>query len=313
MGQLHPHVVRLRWTRFSFHVSINNRRIPFYGYIRLLFLLYLILPQTQGARLIYEEKIHPFLEENETQIDEFISSAHDRLKAAGIAYFRHAIEFLKTKVLGLPPTEPTPQSAVPVGPAGYTQSLLARFSIPAATWSGSANAGADFYNLLATAVSAATGAAGTLGGGVGTTKRDSLIPSNLQSSGEKMNFITAQRERLNIVLSALDKEAQDLQRTESTKRAAHIHNPRYPSMSFDGNEEEDEPTQRPPSGLSAWSALSKSRSEQDFEKIEAGSDAEDEAMRRRNIAAGGSWMPWGGGWKKAEFGDDPGVSSSVEK
>ena len=37
-----------------------------------MFLLYLILPQTQGAKFLYEEYVHPYLEKNETQIDDFI-------------------------------------------------------------------------------------------------------------------------------------------------------------------------------------------------------------------------------------------------
>uniref|UniRef100_L2GGK1 Protein YOP1 n=1 Tax=Colletotrichum fructicola (strain Nara gc5) TaxID=1213859 RepID=L2GGK1_COLFN len=73
--------------------------IPFYAYIRLFFLLYLVLPQTQGARIIYQTHVHPFLQDNEAQIEEFISEAHDRLKAAGIAYLKRAIELIKTNDL----------------------------------------------------------------------------------------------------------------------------------------------------------------------------------------------------------------------
>src|SRR6478609_2472562 len=69
----------------------DTSRIPLYGYFRLLFLLYLILPQTQGARRLYEEYVHPYLEKNETQIDDFIASAHERLTAAGISYLKLAI------------------------------------------------------------------------------------------------------------------------------------------------------------------------------------------------------------------------------
>ncbi|KFA55880.1 hypothetical protein S40293_06927 [Stachybotrys chartarum IBT 40293] len=272
--------------------------VPFYGYIRLLFLLYLILPQTQGARIIYEEHIHPFLEQNEGQIDDFIASAHDRLKAAGMAYFRQAIEYLKTNILGQPPSDPAPPTPEQSGPQSYTQSLLARFSVPSARWAAAANPSSDFQNLLASAVSALSTAGGLAGAGAGANIPSSgrLIPSHLQSPVDKMSFIAAQRDRLNILLRALDREAQELQHSE--EHASHHR--RAPSMAFDGHDD-DEPTQRPPSGQSGWSGLSKSRSEVDFEKIDAESGAEDnDALRRRNVTSGstpggGSWMPWGWG------------------
>ncbi|EFY89210.1 hypothetical protein J3458_000826 [Metarhizium acridum] len=285
--------------------SFRRHRIPFYGYLRLLFFLYLILPQTQGARVLYEEHVHPFLADNETSIDEFIASAHERLKAAGMTYFRRAVEYLKTNILNLPPSEPepTPPSPSSAGPQGYTQSLLARFSVPTTRWAGTANTGNEFYNLLASAVSAAASNAGGLAGspsgssGRGMTDSGTLIPPNLRGSAEKMNFIAAQRERLNIVLGALDREAQQIQHDGTGA------SPTMPPGGFaptgTRDMDDDEVTQRPPSGLSMFSALSKSRSETDFEKVEAESGAEDDVtLRRRNVpsgTAGASWMPWGWG------------------
>ncbi|KAI6784551.1 Protein YOP1 [Emericellopsis cladophorae] len=263
--------------------------VPFYGYARLLFLLYLILPQTQGARIIYEEHVHPFLQDNEASIDDFIASAHERLKTAGLSYLKQAIELIKTNVLGLPPSRepPAPPQTEATSPQGYTQSLLARFSVPAAKWTGSANAGADVYNLLASAVAAAVTAAGHSRGA-----ENSIIPPNMQSSGEKITFIAAQREKLATLLSALDAEAQQLQTADAQ---AHL----------DAADEDGEPTQRPPSGLSA---LSKSRSETDFEKIEADSEDEASLRRRQNTPGGGGWMPWS--WGAAQ---DPAKSSGVDR
>ncbi|KAG5997750.1 hypothetical protein E4U54_002316 [Claviceps lovelessii] len=266
--------------------------IPFYGYIRLFFFLYLILPQTQGARVLYESKVHPFLQENENTIDEFIASAHDRIKTAGMAYFRQAVEYLKTNVLNLPPSEQhaTPAESASAAPRGYTQSytqsLLARFSVPTAGWTGAANSGNDFYNLLASAVSAGAG----LGGGPGAPSASSsgtFVPPHLRDSAERMDFIAAQRERLHIVLGALDREAQQIQRDGNTLGG------------------EDGVTHRSPSGSSLFSGLSKSRSETDFEKVEAESGAEDEVyLRRRQVSSSGSgWMPWGWSNTAGEAGD----------
>ncbi|KAL7910869.1 TB2/DP1, HVA22 family domain-containing protein [Trichoderma velutinum] len=261
--------------------------VPFYGYIRLLFFLYLILPQTQGARVLYEQYVHPFLRENESQIDDFIASAHERLKAAGIDYFRKAIDYLRVNVLGLPPSEPEPPTPPPSTYQSYTQSLLARFSIPAAAGPATpSNVGSDLFGLLASAVAAATGGSGARSdaGGVSSS---SVVPSHIQDSSERMTFIASQRDRLSVLLTALDREAAQLQRsggqTQSRSRSRH-------------RDSDEDVTQRPPSGLSGWSGLSKSRSETDFEKIDAESGAEDEANLRRRHAGGGdggSWMPWG--------------------
>lgn len=310
MGVLRPRLVRRkpRACIYRVHLSLTVvRRVPFYGYIRLLFLLYLILPQTQGARIIYEEKIHPFLEDNEANIDGFIASTHERLKAAGMTYLRQAIEYLKTNLFGLPPTEQPPASDS-AGAQGYMQSLLARFSVPTTRWAGST--GGEFYSFVASAVSAAASARETAGAG-GSTDRSvpgTLIPPNLRNSADKRNFIATQRERMYIVLSALDREDQEIQRSDAIRpqdRAVH------PGTFTDG-QDEDDATQRPPSGLSAWSALSKSRSETDFEKVEAESGAEDDGnLRRRNVPGAGnrnSWLPWGFG-----SGADAGASSAQEK
>ncbi|OLN97868.1 Receptor expression-enhancing protein 2 [Colletotrichum chlorophyti] len=281
--------------------------IPFYAYIRLFFLLYLVLPQTQGARIIYQTHVHPFLEDNEAQIEEFISEAHDRLKAAGIAYLKRAIEAVKTNVLGLPPSEPEPAPQPAAAPQSYTQSLLARFSVPAARWAPAGHTGGDFYNLLAGAVSAAT--SGVHGGNHShedLSKSGALIPPELQG-GERTSFIAAQRERLAFLLKALDREA-----------AASGHNApetvgRSTSMQLDGSEEL---TQRPPS---AHSGLSKSRSETDFEKIDAESGAEDQggdedgSVRRRQTSGGSSWMPWGWGTTPTAENPEGGSSSGVQK
>lgn len=249
--------------------------VPFYAYMRLFFLLWLVLPQTQGARQLYETYLHPYLEENEVAIEEFIARTHDRLKAAGMAYLQQAIDAIRTKVLGLPPAEPTadgPANAA-AAPQGYMQTLLARFSVPASKWAAN-NAGStgnDFYSLLAGAVSAAV-AAGSGGAKTATSGAgggDNLIPDNISGAQDKATFIAAQRERLAAMMNALDHEAQQLEKSPT---------PTSPSA------QEGLGLSRPPSGHSVWSALSKSRSEVDFEKIDAESGAEEndaQTIRRR--------------------------------
>jgi receptor expression-enhancing protein 1/2/3/4 len=278
-------------------------RIPFYSYIRLLFFLYLILPQTQGSRVIYESYVHPYLEDNESQIEEFIASAHDRLKAAGIAYLKRAIDLLKQNLFGIQPDEAA-QPPSPVAGQTYTQSLLARFSMPGARWTGgaAAGAGADFFSLLASAVGAAASAGsgqGQTAQGDGLAASGTLIPNTLRDPTEKMTFIAAQRERLNIILGALDREARTIEREETLRREQSYHTQPRSSGRVVGVVDGAMDDERPPSGLSMLSGLSKSRSEADFEKIDAESGAEDESSLRRRANAqtggGGSWMTWGWG------------------
>lgn len=291
-------------------------RIPLYSYIRLLFLLYLVLPQTQGARIIYTTYIHPYLEENESQIEELIATTHDKMKAAGMAYLKRAIEVLRTQVLGLPPSPAAQQaeSNVPASqrPRSYTQALLDRFQLPQAQWSGSAGSttGQDFYNFLSNAVNAATAAVVTSdssaadntgrtaasasrGPGVGAfptgdlSASGTLVPPSIQGNADKMSFLAAQRERLNYVLSALDREAAQL---KSGAAATGEHEANLEGLQPGG-------TERPTTSSSGKSTggLSKSRSEVDFEKIDAESGAEDntqESAQATPAPSGGSWLPW---------------------
>jgi len=290
--------------------------IPFYAWIRAGFLLYLILPQTQGARLIYQQYVDPFLQENEMAIDDFISSAHERAKNAGLSYMKRVIELIKEHVLGLPPKQPSP----PPTPSGwsYTQSLMARFNMPATrpSFPGSAvGTGIDFNSLLASAI-AATTARGSSPNTAARELSDSgmLIPPNLQGNEDKMSFITAQRERLSVLMAALDTEARNIVSGS----------PRPTSMSFDGGEastskDVDESTNA--RRLSGLSGLSKSRSEADFEKIERDEESESPQRPAQDRSSSGSWLPWAwhAGQKLAEDakdtdmgGMDRGKSSGVD-
>jgi len=297
--------------------------IPFYAWFRLFFLLYLILPQTQGARVLYQEHVHPFLEQNELAIDDFISSAHDRAKAAGYTYLKHGIELIKQYVFGLPPKEATPP-ATP-SPYSYTQSLIARFNLPSARPAFPANpvssatsTANDFYSLLASAVTAAT-AVTSAGKARDLSNSGVLIPPTVDGA-DRLSFIAAQRDRLAILLSALDKEANALQnksgRPSNTRNVA--------SMFFDGATGDDE-EERP---KSAMSGLSTRKSEGDFEKIDAESGTEEVESGRRSIKRAssgttGSWMPWSWGAKTEPTHldtvmsgndelEDKGLSSSVD-
>ncbi|KAK1782434.1 pathogenicity protein [Copromyces sp. CBS 386.78] len=332
------------WVVISFIVLVESWIgwflvwIPFYAFARFLFLLYLVLPQTQGARIIYQTYIDPWLEANEGQIEDFIASAHERLKAAGLAYLKQAIEYIKTQVLGMPPSPPEAASASYGAGAGgsqtaqsYTQSLLARFNLPAARPGGANNAaggalGTDFYSFLSSAVSAASNAynKGSAGNqydrdvtptpGTGAGGASSLIPDSIRGVGARMSFIEAQRERLNTVLNALDREASQLNNQQQTGGRG------VPGLSFDGadvglasgvggNPWQGSRSGRDSRSISEHSSvsgggLSRNRSEADFEKLEAESGEEeitDENGRRLrhrpapNTQGSSGWFGWGSG------------------
>ncbi|EGS19972.1 uncharacterized protein CTHT_0044680 [Thermochaetoides thermophila DSM 1495] len=275
--------------------------VPFYSYARLLFMLYLVLPQTQGARTIYEEYVHPRLEENEAAIEEFIASAHERLKAAGMEYLKRAIEAVRVNVLGLPPSPPEQPQPAQQTPQGYTASLLARFSLPSprwmsgtgaqpqtGTWTGTA-AGNDFYSLLSSAVSSLASPLVSGSASHETSTTPGATPSGLMpetvrsaSAAARMTFIQAQRERLRLVLSALEREEQAAQQQLQNEESGDTLSPGK-----------------------------RSRSVGDFEKVDIVEGEEEQGVRRRNTAAGTSSAGEGsGGWL---WGWGKGKSSGVEK
>jgi receptor expression-enhancing protein 1/2/3/4 len=108
-----------------------------------------------------------------------------------------------------------------------------------------------------------------------------------------VSFIAAQRERLSILLSALDKEASNLKVQDTTTGQRRLSN-----MLLDGNSSSESEQTRPPS---AMSGLSKSRSEPDFEKIEKGEENGDDQTPQPSFVrqSSGSWLPWSWASKSA--------------
>ncbi|KAF2431193.1 hypothetical protein EJ08DRAFT_190810 [Tothia fuscella] len=250
--------------------------IPFYAWLRLFGHIYLVLPGKQGATQLYQIYIHPFLTEYESDIDTFISSAHDRARAAGWQYLKQAIEWFKVTILG---NQPRPQTPPNTRQGSYAQQLLSRFNLPSARDGLAAPAG-DFYGLLASVLqtTALSGANRDMQA-EDLSASGTLIPSNIESNEERMTYVSTQRERLMVLLRAFDKEAFNLQGEGSSISR---------EKSTDG--------------------LAKSRSELDFDKIEK------EEIRGENKAGKpvqGSWMPWN--WAgKGPAPEDAGRSSGVD-
>ncbi|KAL9123920.1 MAG: hypothetical protein Q9217_006694 [Psora testacea] len=249
--------------------------LPFYAYIRLFVLSYLVLPQTQGAKLLYQSYIHPFLARHENDIDKFIISAHDRAKAAGLNYLKQLVEFVKENLLGIQHKH-TAAADPSAGDGGnYAQSLLSRFNLPNARQGLAAPAG-DFYSLLSSAMGAINSSSpgASREAQVDSLSRSgTLIPQGMTCTSDKVTFLSTQRERLRLLLSALDKEASDLS-TEATI---------------------ERDVDRRLAGAQLGEGLKKSKSEAEFEEI----GAEGPGVEQENVkGSGGSWMPWAWGGKE---------------
>ena len=211
--------------------------------------------------MLYQEHVHPFLLHHETEIDEFIGEAHEKLKKAGLSYAKYAVEWVKVHMLGQPPKPPTPPVSRNVS---YAQQLFSQFNLPTARQGLAAPAG-DFYGLLASALQYTTSAGQSREDQAQELSRSgTLIPKDLSSNAERMSYVSAQRERLGVLMSAFDREAYNLSTAP----------PDAPPRDGPGVD------------------LSKSRSETDFFKVEKEYAEGGSSPQGQQKEGQGGWMPW---------------------
>lgn len=165
-------------------------------------MLWLVLPQTQGATKLYLEYVHPTLTKHEHDIEDFIGRAHQQAKSLGIEYIKRLINIAKQAMFGsiqeaqaaaAQPPPPPPKDA-----SSYAQALFSRWRVPALTPYAPQMA-TDFYNFLSTALQQ--------GGQPGLP---GLIPPSITSQTEKARFIELQKQRLNTVMAALEREMENI-------------------------------------------------------------------------------------------------------
>ena len=270
--------------------------VPLYAWFRLTLLSYLVLPQTQGAKILYQTYIHPFLAHHENDIDRMITTAHARAVSAGLGYLKQFIEFVKRNVFGVQQSPSSPYAQGFEGGSGgggtYAQNLLSRFNLPSARQGLAAPAG-DIYGLLSSAmgnIGASSSAGASRDAQMESLSRSgTLIPEGMTSAAEKMSFLTAQREHLKVILGALDKQASDL----GTEVAIERDVDRRLTGSQLGQ------------GLS--DGLKKSKSEAEFEEI--GTDGPVTEQGKGKAAGAGGWMPWSWGGAATASGVDTGRAS----
>lgn len=216
--------------------------IPFYSWIRFFAHLYLILPGSQGATFLYQEYMEPFMYHHEREIDDFISKSHDSAKSAGLRYVEMGIEWVKVNVMGFAPRSPQPDR-----PAGqtYAQNLMSRFQMPAARGSN------DLYGLVNQALSGASALYGA--GNKDAQSNDlssaarNLVPDNIRNNDDRLNYVTSQRQRLETLLQAFDREQDNIRSQQTGGNRYHLDTSSRGSSS--GN-------------------LSRNKSEAEFDRIE---------------------------------------------
>jgi len=237
--------------------------LPFYSWFRLVGHLYLLMPAPQGATFIYTSYIDPYLTQYETDIEQFISDSHDKLKALGFQYVKQALDWVRVNLLGQQPPPPSPP---PPAYQSYAQTLLSRFYSPSAAAkvavpAPGAPASTEFYNSVLSALSAAT--SGITGPRTAMRSPDlssarSLVPPELSTPAERLRYISQARAGLQTLMQMYDREAADA----------------HDDQTSDG--------------------LSKSRSETEFDKIEKDEILAQQSLKRdspvRHPSSG--WMPW---------------------
>jgi receptor expression-enhancing protein 1/2/3/4 len=279
------------WTTLSLALAAESflypilSWVPFYSWIRLGAHLYLVLPGQQGSVFVYQNYIHPFLYEHEREIDRFITSSHDKAKAAGLQYLKQGIEWVKVNLLGMQPRRPTPPASRNVS---YSQSLLNRFVMPSARpegYSGAASSGAganDLFSMLGNVMAQAAGPSGAPRSRDAQAKdlsaSGNLVPPHM-SGDERNAYISTQQDHLRTLLEAFNKEAS----REHTPASS----PPYPTNDGPGPNFQD--FLRP----AAEGLLNRSKSESEFEDlgyehVSTGSNKPSPRLPERS----GSWSKW---------------------
>ena len=280
--------------------------VPFYSWFRLFFLLYLVLPQTQGAKVIYLTYVEPFIMQHENDIDVFIGETHKKLEEMGLGYLNLAIDWMRDTVLGQ--KAPTSQAdSANVSVAGYASNLLNRFTMP---YAGNANAATNVYGMLSGVAGVALGGVSNLSAGRARDISASIAQGS--SPEERSHHLAAEREKLTTLLRSLDKEQQSLDMA-------------YGENSNNQHRSGDRSRSRPSSSgsnLGHSGLKSKSRSELSFDRVEyddlhesqhniADLTPQPQPPTHQRTTSSSSWLPSMGGWLGGSPGAPPAGTSTL--
>ena len=79
---------------------IHFPRLPFYSLIKIIFTLWLVLPQTKGSTYLYVNYLGPFLQSHEDDIDIALDSARQKAGKAAGQWLAQAWQHLRSIILG---------------------------------------------------------------------------------------------------------------------------------------------------------------------------------------------------------------------
>lgn len=176
---------------------------PFYSWIRLGLLLWLVIPQTQGAKFLYVSYVSPFIIEHERQIDEFIGDLHNKLQSVGLGYLGQLADYIREKALG----QAAPHSAgsqQDTSAAGYASSLMSRFAMPDARTNAQ-----NLYGMLSN-LSVPTNAPAQRSRDLSPSYSTPTMTMPSGTTLEKSNYIASERARLAAMLRNLEHEQQTI-------------------------------------------------------------------------------------------------------
>lgn len=206
-------------------------RLPLYSFFRFGFLLWLVLPQTQGASQLYLGKVRPFLLGHDQEIDKIVASAIVRAKSLGSEYVSQAITFIQNIIysaIGLDRKDSSghqsqhnsalmgdnnsdvPQSAV-IG--SLTEGIFSRFKLP-----NSENLSFGSIKLPASS-SVGMGLLQSYLSAAGPSKSRSIdVPTSL-TKAEKLNFLEEHQNELSKILESVteQKKSVEMESEDETK------------------------------------------------------------------------------------------------
>lgn len=178
-------------------------------------MLYLVLPQTQGAKILYLNYLEPYIVHHEGQIDDFITQIHHQLESIGFGYINVIIEFVREKILHQQSPQLPAQQTGAGNYSSYANDFLSRFVMPQARPTAEQPVGGIYSALSGFAASAVGGAAAGRTRGLPEQEAaavpDSLVSeANNKDSAQRSKFISDQKERLSNILRQLEAEQQNI-------------------------------------------------------------------------------------------------------